>query len=362
MADSLVVSRDMFEDVREENRRLRHQLSVERQLNEVLDQIRRFSMDLKSRCQCRQVQDIGAQLNQLDLKYKTLKDGYEQSLRQNNYHTDSGNDRHRVRPEDCLQMTLHEDTSAETSPQMASHETQTHQMIADAVHRSQTSHAGNTVAVSGSGGGQSSTSSGGNGVLVKCLVNGCPFSSDISTTCVKHMQTAHSLTPYECRYPSCGQLVLSKQELDGHMNAAHFKKQFICNSIGCGKEFKSLWNLNMHLMTHSGEKRFKCSVDGCGYQAIQKRHLVAHMYKHYGLKPFQCKYDACGKCFSTLGSLRTHESELHPSNETRFVCDICNKVLKTQRYLLQHKKQHFTPEKPGGGHHRQHRVLNYTSR
>ncbi|CAG2163007.1 unnamed protein product [Oppiella nova] len=144
---------------------------------------------------------------------------------------------------------------------------------------------------------------------------------------IRHLPRVHSIAPFECQYISCGKFFANKQDLDLHMNRIHLKI-FHCHIQSCGKHFKSLWNLNIHLMTHSSEKRFKCNVEDCHYQCIQKRNLVAHMYKHYGLKPFHCSHEACDKSFSTIGSLRTHMSEVHVT-ERQFVCDFpgCDQVL-----------------------------------
>ncbi|CAG2176713.1 unnamed protein product [Oppiella nova] len=176
---------------------------------------------------------------------------------------------------------------------------------------------------------------------IACIVNECSYSAPNKSGLIRHLSRVHSIAPFECQYISCGKLFANKPDLDLHVNRIHLKI-FHCHIHGCGKHFKSLWNLNIHLMTHSSEKRFKCNVEDCHYQCIQKRHLVAHMYKHYGLKPFHCSHETCDKSFSTIGSLRTHMSEVHVT-ERQFVCDFpgCDKVLKTNRYLLQHKKSHL---------------------
>src|SRR3984885_5715112 len=69
---SEILINDLVEELSEENKRLLNELSFERQLNEMLENFRKYSLDLKTNCFCDNNKQTFDLLDQLDIEYKTL--------------------------------------------------------------------------------------------------------------------------------------------------------------------------------------------------------------------------------------------------------------------------------------------------
>src|SRR5882672_9505240 len=67
-----ILINDLVEELSEENKRLLNELSFERQLNEMLENLRKYSLDLKTNCFCDQNKKTFDLLDQLDTRYKTF--------------------------------------------------------------------------------------------------------------------------------------------------------------------------------------------------------------------------------------------------------------------------------------------------
>src|SRR6185437_14743551 len=69
---SEILINDLVEELSEENKRLLNELSFERQLNEMLENFRKYSLDLKTNCFCHQNKQTFHLLDQLDITYRVF--------------------------------------------------------------------------------------------------------------------------------------------------------------------------------------------------------------------------------------------------------------------------------------------------
>ena len=71
MCDLLV--NEIFDELREDNQRLKNELSFERDLNKILEKIKTFSIIMKSNCICSENIEYFKKINDLEIDYKILK-------------------------------------------------------------------------------------------------------------------------------------------------------------------------------------------------------------------------------------------------------------------------------------------------
>ena len=68
-----IIVNDIFDDLKDENRRLFEDLQFERSLNKILEQIKTLSIVLKDNCICTENIEVFRQLNDLEIDYKLIK-------------------------------------------------------------------------------------------------------------------------------------------------------------------------------------------------------------------------------------------------------------------------------------------------
>ena len=83
----------------------------------------------------------------------------------------------------------------------------------------------------------------------------------------------------------------------------------------------------------TGAKNFPCHICGKSYKT--KFYLIRHTRIHTGEKPFSC--EKCGKSFADPSAFKGH-TKLHTNRN--FPCNMCDKVLVSEKILKLHIKVH----------------------
>ena len=68
-----ILVNDIFDELKTENNRLNEELTFERDLNKVLENIKNYSIILKNNCICLENIEVFKKLNDLEIDYKLLK-------------------------------------------------------------------------------------------------------------------------------------------------------------------------------------------------------------------------------------------------------------------------------------------------
>lgn len=131
---------------------------------------------------------------------------------------------------------------------------------------------------------------------------------------LEHDSIVHVDMPKTFSCEKCGKLFLSKDRLETH-KIVHREKLFECQL--CQKKFTVQKSLDRHLNVHIGS--YTCQK--CGYKAHNMYNLKIHESSHSLVKTHCC--EECEKSFSTLSSLRRHDSLIH-KKIFLFRCDQCD--------------------------------------
>ncbi|XP_069682425.1 zinc finger protein 845-like [Periplaneta americana] len=78
----------------------------------------------------------------------------------------------------------------------------------------------------------------------------------------------------------------------------------------------------------------KCDI--CGKTFSHKWRLTAHVKDKHSAIGYKC--DICSKDYSSKDSLAPHKKEYHSTS--RFKCKLCGTVVKLERHMVQHVKNH----------------------
>ena len=70
---SEIVVNDVFDELREENQRLKNELLFEKDLNGILENIKNYAFILKNNCNCSENIEVFKKLNDFEIDYKILK-------------------------------------------------------------------------------------------------------------------------------------------------------------------------------------------------------------------------------------------------------------------------------------------------
>ncbi|ODM90093.1 putative zinc finger protein [Orchesella cincta] len=123
---------------------------------------------------------------------------------------------------------------------------------------------------------------------------------------------------------------------------------WVCSTEGEPMRFNSLEEKEEHMQTlhTSVDKPFKCPAEGCNKRYATHGILQCHIGKVHpeGITvPTEQYYECveCKKIFDTHSKLEAH-MESHSSSP--FVCDLCGKVYKMQKYLDDHQQQQHHKE------------------
>lgn len=133
----------------------------------------------------------------------------------------------------------------------------------------------------------------------------------------------------------CNNTYSTRTNLQRHLNSHDGSKPYVCPT--CNKGFTQNGSLKQHLYIHTGERPFVCDI--CNRSFTQAKTLTFHMRRHTGEKPYNCL--TCGQSFRQRDGLKRHVQIRHSEELSEiFSCNICEKVLKSQTALTNHRKRH----------------------
>ena len=169
-------------------------------------------------------------------------------------------------------------------------------------------------------------------VFVKQLKIGTKVTTNLSE---KHKNAE----PFVCAFEGCVYQSFVRNNFNKHM--ARHPQTFQCSHSGCDYTTTSRLSFRRHMNGHK-HQQLVCDFVGCGYRTLRKDHFEDHLARHQGIKAFQCEYDGCGKSFITRKSARSHEREVHESNNKPFVCDFadCGQRFRSKVSLSNHHNKH----------------------
>lgn len=117
----------------------------------------------------------------------------------------------------------------------------------------------------------------------------------------------------------------------------NLKKVILYLPPQCGKKFKSATSLNIHSYSKhqpgSVERAFSC--DECGLAFKTSNHLLSHKTIHMPSEQKKFVCDVCKKRYAFKYLLTAHMSSAH-SDEKRFACDLCDGRFKTSTHFKDH--------------------------
>lgn len=144
----------------------------------------------------------------------------------------------------------------------------------------------------------------------------------------EHIRTIH-LAIEQHPCDLCGKKFRSKNYLKVHMRIHAVDNKYECKD--CGEKFKT-WNLRaIHIRNkHSDETPFVCKICNKGFKFSSR--LTVHLRIHKGEKPFACQ--ECPKAFVSTSSLKAHNF-VH-TGEKRYNCPICKKKFSRSHLFRKH--------------------------
>ena len=219
----------------------------------------------------------------------------------------------------------------------------------------------------------------------KCRV--CGFRANFAADLIKHVDQSCKAIDTLASCPNCRQDV-SFQEIQVHYedcvgkaHREHRKRSNAINNIPaicptCGKTIGSKKNMSTHMRVHMREQGLNdeeakttlyCYCEKCGKKFPGKIALRYHKMNMHNLDPIPCP--KCDKKFASHGLMKKHHNKEHKPQlqcehceyqtynlvimnrhkikhfEPTFKCSHCDKMLKTQKSLEAHEREH-TGERP----------------
>lgn len=173
-----------------------------------------------------------------------------------------------------------------------------------------------------------------------CDINGCgkEFRSELSFKVHRNYHLADR--PYACDHQNCDFRAVNHCLLRQHIDRVHAKhRPFKCDVEGCSKSYPSQYSLNEHMLSHGSERNFKCDIEGCGKDFKSWSNLRSHQYLHRD-EYLPCDWPGCDYSTKTEWLLSQHK--LIHTNQRKYVCDWpeCSKRFKTRPHLKNHQRIH----------------------
>ena len=161
--------------------------------------------------------------------------------------------------------------------------------------------------------------------------------------CCTVMFSGQAEKSFVCEY--CSQTFADEAQMNDHISTIHLQAiEHRCDQ--CGKMLGSALTLRIHqrqLHEHSCQQ----TCDGCGRQFTRLDGLIEHLTcSHPHLLPdkYRRRLDdlVCKDCdftFSRPSSLKRH-MEVRHGGEPKYICPICSRRFRSQRYVHRHVRSH----------------------
>lgn len=147
----------------------------------------------------------------------------------------------------------------------------------------------------------------------------------------------HKPKKLECK--KCGKFFRFNYSLKEHMRIHGWRKPLKCEQ--CPKTFTLMRSLTAHINTRHLNLVNTAKCDVCGKVLASERSLRFHMTIHTGEKPHSC--NDCQKSFPTRGELNKH-IRIHQAKP--YACGTCEKAFVRRWALELHVKALHTSERP----------------
>jgi uncharacterized Zn-finger protein len=141
----------------------------------------------------------------------------------------------------------------------------------------------------------------------KCDYIGCDYQTERKSVLIVHKNRHLGRKPFKCLVSGCDKAFVGQIALNSHIKFHHFLEKTIdCTFENCVKKFKTIGSLNAHLRTHSTLKPFRCDHSDCEYRSSTQKGIRDHQIKHSSERPFNCTFEGCLKSFKTEIVLKSH--------------------------------------------------------
>lgn len=158
-----------------------------------------------------------------------------------------------------------------------------------------------------------------------------------SNTSCTSHRRIHRPKKLECK--KCGKLFRFNYSLKEHMQIHVFRKPLKCEQ--CPKTFTLMRSLTAHVNTRHLNLVNSVTCEICGKILASERGLRFHRTMHTGEKPHSC--NDCQKSFPTRGELNKH-MRIHQAKP--YACATCEKAFVRRWALELHVKALHTTERP----------------
>ena len=142
---------------------------------------------------------------------------------------------------------------------------------------------------------------------------------------------------------SCGKTFSSNATLNNHISEFHLTdRNVVCDK--CPKRFSTISVQREHARKQHKAKEVRFACKKCEKSYICVTGLKDHMKRvHSEEVNYHCKY--CGKGFKVARVLKKHMISLHEQKVTPKACTVCGKMLFTKNSQQVHPKSHIEYEK-----------------
>ena len=191
-----------------------------------------------------------------------------------------------------------------------------------------------------------------------CTYDGCGASFPRQATANYHMKTVHSNDQFVCPIDGCDKAYKTRTHLRRHTLSAHSvelpnpdfdpecddpnkrsrHKKHICHFSGCKYKTSKARDLRIHIARHLRNRNHFCQH--CNTALKSEYKLILHMKSDHDIdRPFACDHIGCESSFKNSYMLKQHQA-LH-NKDLSFACDEpgCDKKFNTKHYLRRHVLQ-----------------------